>query len=164
LSFWTIHSGTTRPSIGCPGSEERTGTAWRSSPPGTVPFPDAEPVPLTEARDTGLAAGVNASLRDDGLCLGRDDSSTLARDSRLGALSNEAGPHPASPARSIRLRSSARDDRDGGTARCRVVGAYNEKVSCAEVNCRPSPICNAFPLCTPDWLNIRGTYSFWTSS
>jgi len=56
LSFWAIHSGTTRPSTGCPGSEDRTGTAWALSPPGTIPVPDAEPVPLTEARDKELAA------------------------------------------------------------------------------------------------------------
>ena len=42
----------------------------------------------------------------------RRDSVTLARESRLGALSDEAGPQPDSPARSIRLRSSTRYDRD----------------------------------------------------
>ena len=84
---------------------------------------------------------------------------TLAFGPRLGALSDEAGPQPASPARSIRLRSIARDDRDGGTARCRVVREHNEKVSCAEVICRPGPNCIAFSLCTPDWLNIlRGIF------
>ena len=41
------------------------------------------------------------------------DPLTLARDSRLGALSDEAGPQPASPARNIRLRNSARHGRDG---------------------------------------------------
>jgi hypothetical protein len=56
----------------------------------------------------GLAAGVNGSLRGDGPCLERGGPLTLARDSRLGALSDEAGPQPASPARNIRLRSSAR--------------------------------------------------------
>jgi len=112
LSFWAIHSGTTRPSTGCPGSEDRTGTAWALSPPGTIPVPAAEPVPLTEARDRGIAAWVNESLRGDGPCLERGGPSTLARDSRLGALSDEAGPQPASPARSIRLRSIVRHDRD----------------------------------------------------
>jgi hypothetical protein len=111
LSLWAIHSGTTRPSTGCPGSDDKTGTAWGLSPPGTVPVPEAEPVPFPGARDTGLAAwvtGVNGLLPGDGLCLESGGLLTLARDSRLDALSDEAGPQPASPARSIRLRSSTR--------------------------------------------------------
>ena len=47
-------------------------------------------------------------LPGNGLCLETDGPPTLARDSRLGALSDEAGPQPASPARSIRLTSSPR--------------------------------------------------------
>ena len=84
--------------------------------PGTIPFPDAEPVPLTEARRTGLAAwvtGVKGLLPGDGPCLGRGGPLTLECESRLGALSDEAGPQPASPARSIRFRSIARHDCDG---------------------------------------------------
>jgi hypothetical protein len=108
LSFWAIHSGTTRPSTGCPGSEARTGTAWGLSPPGTVPVPAAAPGPFTKARGTGLAAEVNGSLRGDGPCLDRSGPPTLALGPRFGALSDEAGPQPASPARSVRLRSSVR--------------------------------------------------------
>jgi hypothetical protein len=95
------------------------------------------------------------SLRAEGLCaVDKDGSPTLARDTMFGALSEEAGPQAASPARSIKLRSIARQERDEGAVRCRVVNAYNEKVSCAEVICRPGPYCIAFSLCTPDWLNI----------
>ena len=107
-SSLAIHLGTTWPSTRCAGSEDGTGPAWGLSPPGTVPLPDAEPVPFTEARGTGLAAVVKGSLRGNGLCLDRDSPSGLARGSRLGALSDEAGPQPASPARSSRLRSSTR--------------------------------------------------------
>jgi len=109
LSFCAIHSGTTRPSTGCPGSEDRTGTAWGLSPPGTVPVPAAASVPFTKARDTGLAAGVNASLRGDRPCLERDGPLTLARDSRLGGLSEAAGPQPASPT-SSEERTAKRSD------------------------------------------------------
>jgi hypothetical protein len=100
LSFWAIHSGTTGPSTGCPGSEDRTGTAWGLSPPGTGPFPDTAPISFPEARGTELAAwvtGVNGSLRGEGPGLERVDPPTLARDSRLGALSDETGPQPVSP-------------------------------------------------------------------
>jgi hypothetical protein len=112
LSLWAIHSGTTRPSTGCPGSEDRTGTAWGLSPPGTVPVPDAEPVPFTEPRGTGLAArvtGANGSLRGDGPCLDRGGPPTLARDSTLGALSDEAGPQPASPTSSEQRTAKSSD-------------------------------------------------------
>src|SRR5882762_8867255 len=97
LSFWAIHSGTTRPSTGCPGSEDGTDTAWRLSPLGTVPVPASAPVPFTKAKGKGLAAGVNPSLREDESCLDRDGPPMLARNSLLGALSDEAGPQPASP-------------------------------------------------------------------
>jgi hypothetical protein len=116
LSFWAIHSGTTKPSTGCPGSEERSGTAWGLSPPATIPVPDDSPGPLTETRGTGLAAwvtGIKGLLPGDGPCLETDGPLTLAFGPRFGALSDEAGPQPASPARSIRLRKSARHDRDG---------------------------------------------------
>jgi hypothetical protein len=116
LSLWAIHSGTTRPSTGCPSSEDRTGTALGLSPPETVPVPDAEPFPFPEARGAGLAsvvAGMNESLRGDEPCLDRDDPSTLALGPRFGALSDEAGPQPASPARNSRLRGIARHSRDG---------------------------------------------------
>ena len=111
LSFWTISSGTTKPSTGCSGPEDTTDTGWELSPPGTVPIPDVEPVPLTEAMGTGLSAwmaGVDELLLDDH---GFDDAAgplALARDSRFGALSDEAGPQPASPARTTRLRSNLR--------------------------------------------------------
>jgi hypothetical protein len=111
LSLWAIQSGTTRPSTGCPGSEDRAGSAWGLSPPGTVPVPEAEPVPLTEARGKGLAAWVNASLRGDGPCVDRDGPSTLARDSRLGALSDEAGPQPASPTSSEQTTATSQQRR-----------------------------------------------------
>ena len=100
LSFWAISSGTAKPSTGCPGSEERTGAVRGLIPPGTVPFPDAEPVSFPEARGAGVAAwvtGVNGLLPGIGPCLERGGPPTLARDSRLGALSDEAGPQPASP-------------------------------------------------------------------
>ena len=108
LSLWAIHSGTTKPATECPGSEDKTGTAWGFSPPGTVPVPDMEPVPFSEARGVGLAAEVNASLFGDGPCLDMSGPLTLARSSRLDALSDEAGPQPASPTRSSRLRNSPR--------------------------------------------------------
>ena len=41
--------------------------------------------------------GVTAPLRGDGPGLKMDGPPTLARDSLLGALSDEAGPQPASP-------------------------------------------------------------------
>jgi hypothetical protein len=116
LSFWAIHSGTTRPSTGWPGSEDRTGTAWGLSPPGTVPVPDTEPVPFIEARDTGLAAGVNGSLRGDGPCLDRDGPPTLAFGPRLGALSDEAGPQPASPTSSEQLAATSQQRRANSRA------------------------------------------------
>jgi hypothetical protein len=100
VEFWAIHSGTTRPSTGCPGSEDRTGTARGLFPHGAVPVPDAAPVPLTEARDTGLADGVNTSLGSDGSCLEKDGPFTFAFGPRFDTLSDEAGPQPAIPARS----------------------------------------------------------------
>lgn len=103
-----IHAGTTSTSTGTAGFEDGTGAAEGLSPPRTIPFPDAEPVPLTEARGTELAARVNGSLRGDGLCSGRGGPPALARGPRFGALSDEAGPQPASPARSIRLMNGAR--------------------------------------------------------
>ena len=45
--------------------------------------------------------------------LGQDDPSTLALGPRFGALSDEAGPQPASPARNSRLRGIAIHSRDG---------------------------------------------------
>ena len=73
-SSLAIDSGTTKPSTGCPGSEDGTGTVWELSPPGTVPVPDAEPVPFPEARGTGLAVwvtGVRGLLPGDGPCFER---------------------------------------------------------------------------------------------
>ena len=40
-------------------------------------------------------------MRGDGPCLDRGGPPTLARDSRFSALSDAAGPQPASPAKSI---------------------------------------------------------------
>jgi hypothetical protein len=63
---------------------------------------------------------VTAPLRGDGPCLEKGGPPTLTRDSTLGGLSDVAGPQLASPAKSIKLRSSARrghsrhrQDRDG---------------------------------------------------
>jgi len=69
---------------------------------------------LTEARDEGLDAGGDASLRGDEPCLDKGGSPMLVFCPRFGALSDEAGPQPVHPARSIRLESSARYDCDRG--------------------------------------------------
>jgi len=61
-----------------------------------------------EARGKGLAAGVIGSLPGDAPCLDRGGPPTLARGSRFGAWSDEAGPQPDSPVRSIGPRSQAR--------------------------------------------------------
>jgi len=61
----------------------------------------------------GLAAGANPSLRRDEPCVDREGPPALARNSRLGALSEAAGPQPLSTTSSIRLRSIARHGRDG---------------------------------------------------
>ena len=120
-----IHAGTSRVSTGSVGFEDGTGAAEGLFPPGTLPFPDIEPVPFSEAGGRGLAvgviaAGVNGSLRGNGLCWDWGGPPALARAPRFGALSDEAGPQPASPARSIRLMSGTRcgpsrlrHDRDG---------------------------------------------------
>ena len=129
LSFWAIHSGTTRPSTGCPGSYDRTGIAWGLSPPGTVPVPDTEPVPLTEVRGKGLAAGVNASLRGGGPGLPRNCPSLFAFGPRFGGLSDVAGPQAAGPARNSTLRRTARRNRGGGAVRCRVMSEDNDKAA-----------------------------------
>lgn len=126
LSFWAIRSGTTKPSTGCPGPEDESGPVRGLSPLGTVPISDAEPVPFPKARGVGLAnsvTGVDELLRGDGLCLERDGPSSLARGGRLGALSEEGGPQLASQARSIKLRRSARYDRDGRISSDRSGGA-----------------------------------------
>ena len=68
---------------------------------------------MTEASGTGLAIAVNASLRGDEFCVGGNDPSMLALNPRFGTLSDEAGPQPAIPGRSIRLRKIVRYDRDG---------------------------------------------------
>ena len=85
-------------------------TTWRRSPPGGVPIPDAAPVPSTEARGTGLAAGVtrvNESVRGDGLCCetggDSDGPPTAERDAGFAARSDEAGPQPASPTSSTAI-------------------------------------------------------------
>ena len=86
--------------------EEETDTVLGLSPPGTLPVPDDESVPLTETRGTGLAAGVtgvNGLLPGDGPCVERGSPPMPARDSRFGALSDEGGPHPANPVRNTRL-------------------------------------------------------------
>jgi len=51
-------------------------------------------------------------LLGDAFCFAAAGPFTLARGPRFGALSDEAGPQPASPARSTRLRSIARYERD----------------------------------------------------
>src|SRR5205085_2371702 len=113
LSFWTIRSGTTNPSIGCPGSEDRTGTAG-GLPPGIVPVPEAEPGSLTEARGEGLDDGGDAPMRGDEPCLEKGGSPMLVFCPRFVVLSDEADPQPPSPVRSIRIMSIARHDLDGG--------------------------------------------------
>jgi hypothetical protein len=85
---------------------EEIDTVLGLSPPGTLPVPDDEPVPLTETRGTGLAAGVigvNGLLPGNGPCLEMEGSPMPARDSRFGALSDAAGPQLASPIRNSRL-------------------------------------------------------------
>ncbi|OAI45173.1 hypothetical protein AYO43_01840 [Nitrospira sp. SCGC AG-212-E16] len=75
---------------------------------------------MTEAKDTGLAAwvaGVDELLLGDALCLDTAGPLTLARDSRFGALSDEAGPQLTSPAKSTTLKSSLMR----GGSRCRYV-------------------------------------------
>lgn len=109
LSFWAINSGTTKPSIGCPGPKDGLGTAWGLFPPGTAPFSDAVSTPLIEARGAGLAAGVtevNRLLLGDGPCLERGGPPTPVRDSRFGALSDVAGPQLASPVKNSRLTNA----------------------------------------------------------
>ena len=126
LSFWVISSGTTKPSTGCPGAEERSGAVLGLTPPGAVPFPEATPDSFPEARGIEIAAwptGVNELLPGDEPCLDRGCPPTLARDPRLGALSDEVCPQPTNPARSIRLRSSARYDSDGRMSSDRSGGA-----------------------------------------
>ena len=85
-----IQAGTTRTSIGFSGFFVDTGS-----------FPGREPFLLSEARGSGLAvvelaAEARRSVRED-------------------ALSDEAGPQPASPARSIRLMGSARHEQTGSS-------------------------------------------------
>lgn len=136
LSFWAISSGTTKPSTGCPGSEDGTGAAWGRSTPVTVSFPDGIPGLSPDARGTGLAAwvtGANGLLAGAGLGLDRGGPPTLARDSKLGALSEEVCPQPTSPARSVRLRSSARRDRDGRMSSDRSGSA--KTIRCAGTGC-----------------------------
>jgi hypothetical protein len=65
--------------------------------------------------DSGLAAlvaGVDELLLGDALCFAAAGPFTLARGSRFGGLSDEAGPQLASPARSTRLRNITRYERD----------------------------------------------------
>ena len=84
--------------------------------PGTVFFSGTEPVPFSEARGAGLAvsepvAKAKGSVRGDGFFWDEGSSPTLARGPRVGALSDDADPQPASPARSSRLMSRVRRGR-----------------------------------------------------
>ena len=117
-SSLAIHAGMTEVSPESAGFGDGTGSSGGLFFP--VSPPDVAPAILTGARGTGFAVGVNGSLRGDGLCSDGGGPATLARGPRFDALSDEAGPQPDSPARSIRLRSSAsrghsrcRDGRDG---------------------------------------------------
>ena len=114
------HAGTSRTCIGFTGFVEEAGVVLGLSPTGAVPFPGREPVPFSETRGAGLAVVVLAaeakgSVRGDWFFWDEGGSPRLARGPRVGALSDEAGPQPASPARSIRLMSSIR----GGQTGCR---------------------------------------------
>ena len=104
-----IHAGTSRTSIGFAGFADGA---------RAVPFPGTEPVPFSEASGTRfavveLAAEAKGSVRGGGFFWDEDDSPRLARDPRVGALSDEADPQPASPARDIRLMSSIRGGQTG---------------------------------------------------
>ena len=88
---------------------------------------------MIEARDTELAVlltGVNGSLPGDELIWETDGPPKLKLGPRFGALSEEAGPQPASPARSTKLRSNVErgDDRcRHGCSKCMFTG-YSDDV------------------------------------
>ena len=114
-SSLAIHVGTSRGS-GESAGLDGIGTARGLSLPGSVPFPATISVLFPEAIDAGFVVGVtevNELLPGDGPCLERGDSLTLAWDSRLDTLLDEACPQPASPATNIRPRRSAKRDCDG---------------------------------------------------
>ena len=117
-SSFAIHAGISEVSSEPAGFGDGTGGSGELFFP--VSPPDVAPVILNGARGAGFAIGVNGSLRGDGLCSDGGGPTMLARGPRFGVLSDEAGPQPDSPAKSIRLRSSAScghsrrsDGRDG---------------------------------------------------
>ena len=135
-SSLAIHAGTTRALSESADLVDGTGVALGFPPPGTIPFPATLSVLFPETRGTGAAAwvtGVNGLLPDDGPWLEGGSAPTLARDSRLGVLSGEAYPQPASAIRSIRLRNSAGHDRDGRMFSDRSGGA--KTIRCAGTGC-----------------------------
>ncbi len=116
VSSLAIHAGTTKGGSVSVGLVDGVGSAEGLPSPGTVSFPDAATVSFPEVRGPGLearVAEVNGLLPGDGLCLETDGPPTLPLGPRLGELSDEAGPQPATAVRSIRLRSIPRHDRDG---------------------------------------------------
>ena len=103
----------TRASIGFAGFADGAGAALGLSPPETVPSPGRGPVPFFDARAAGFAVGglaaeAKGSVRGDGFFWDEGGPPRLARGPRVGALSDDADPQPASPARSIRLMSNVR--------------------------------------------------------
>lgn len=97
---FAIHAGTTRVSIGSADFADGAGAVLELSPIRAVPLAGTGPVLFSEARGAGLtvaelAAEARGSIRDG------------------GAFSDEAGPQPASPARSNRLMGSVRQRQTG---------------------------------------------------
>ena len=90
---------------------------------GIAAIIDAEPIPLPKTSGIGLAwlTGVYGLSPDDGLCLDLSGPLMPARDSRSGALSDEAGPQPVSPTKSVRVRTRVRYDQSRGAV-CRDEG------------------------------------------
>ena len=107
-----IHVGTTRGFSEPSDSVDGANTVGRFSPIGMVSFPAAVPDKFPKVRDTGFGAGVNELLLGNGSCLGRNGVPTFARDPMFCVLSDEVCPQPASPVRSIRLRSITRFSRN----------------------------------------------------
>ena len=108
----------TSASMGFAGFVDWAGATIGPSPPETLPSPGTEPVPFSEPRRKGLAVAERAAeakwfVRGGGFFWDEGGSPRLAGGPRVGALSDEADPQPASPARSIRLMSSARNGKTG---------------------------------------------------